>query len=280
MHTGDILEIVESHRSIQGSVLSIATTATLSVVMLIGIAGWQIVQSIGQKDNPSAIVASAAVSTGANGVPSNNTNAESIAAILGTGNETTDPSQISDGTIDSIAQQYSLMQEQGDYTATDRKQVAASIAASIHPDIAYTTYNASDIPTDTDISYARMLQYRADLQTSLKPLLSNGDPELTIYSEYVQTGNVAYLNELKVASANYKAATAATAKLTVPADAVSQQVAILNAMQEFSATLDAMIQYADDSITSAALLQNYTRAQTDMAASFNNIALYFKSKQQ
>jgi len=64
----------------------------------------------------------------------------------------------------------------------------------------------------------------------------------------------------------------------VPSDAVAVQVGMLNAMEEFSATLDQMATHAQDPFASAALLENYNAAENDVISAFNDLATYSKSK--
>jgi hypothetical protein len=125
-----------------------------------------------------------------------------------------------------------------------------------------------------------MLAYRASLQTSLKPLLANTTPEIDLLTQYVQTNDPTYLTQLRQVADNYKLAATASAQITVPADAVTVQVGILNAMQEFAATLDQMAASANDPFTEATLINTYMQAQSDMFTSFNDLYGYYKSKQQ
>ena len=124
-----------------------------------------------------------------------------------------------------------------------------------------------------------MLQYRSDLRTAFAPLLKNTTPEYEIFAQYADTKDVSYLTKLKSIALDYRTAASSTALVVVPRDAVSYHVAILNAMEEFAATLDALATHANDPFASVALLRSYDQAESDMLTSFNALTTYYKSKQ-
>jgi hypothetical protein len=123
-----------------------------------------------------------------------------------------------------------------------------------------------------------MLRYRDDLRTALAPLLKNTGSELEIYGKYIETSDPSYLEQLSAAAVNYRAAADNAAAVTVPNDAVNYHKDILNAMEEFAATLDQMAAHATDPLASAALLRTYNQAESDMYTSFNSLSLYYSQK--
>lgn len=174
--------------------------------------------------------------------------------------------------------EYAGLQASGSYSSSSAAQAANDIAANVRAVITYKTYSLSDLKTDNDTSYKRMLTYRSDLRDSLAPLLQNSSAELELYAKYVETSDPLYLAQLAAAAANYHAAAAKTAAVVVPRDAVNYHLAILNAMQQFAATLDAMTSHTADALTSAALLRSYNQAEQDMYTSFNNLSAYYAQK--
>ena len=256
-------------------------SAMLSVVVLLGAVSWRIDQAFQSKNEALTVIAGAAAS-GHGGVPDNNT-PENYAVGSEESDLTVDPyspSQIGDNVAATLADDYALLKANGTYSATTAAQSAKTLGENLKADVSYKTYAATDIPTSRDTSYAGMLAYRASLQTSLAPLLKNKTPEIDMLTHYVQTNDPTYLTQLRQAADNYTLAAAASAQITVPADAVTVQIGILNAMQEFAATLDQMAASANDPFTEATLINTYMQAQSDMFTSFNNLYAYYKSKQQ
>jgi hypothetical protein len=123
-----------------------------------------------------------------------------------------------------------------------------------------------------------MLAYRSDLRIALQPLLENDGSELEIYGKYVETSDPAHLEKLREAAERYRAAAEAAAAMTVPRDAVSYHKDILNAMEQFAATLDAMAKYADDPFASVALLRSYNAAEARMFTTFDALGNYYGQK--
>ena len=168
--------------------------------------------------------------------------------------------------------------QNGSYSNSEGAKAAEQIASSILPQVSYTRVSSSDVHTDPDISKERVLAYRADLRVALEPLLLNKDMELEIFGRFVESGETAYLDALRNAAVNYRKAAANAAALKVPVDAAVYHAAILNAMNEFAATLDALATNAADPFASAAYLKTYNQAQADILASFGGIGAYAARK--
>ena len=177
-----------------------------------------------------------------------------------------------------LAGQYMGMQDSGSYSAQAGEQAAQDIAGNIRATISYKVYGVSDIKTDTDTSYARMLTYRSDLREALAPLLKNTSPELELFARYIETSDPIYLTRLTEAAQNYRSAIANVALVVVPRDAVNYDRSILNAMGQFAGTLDQMATHGTDTLASAALLRAYNTAEQDMYTSFNALSAYYGQK--
>lgn len=257
--------------------------AALSVAALLAIIGWQIHTSDqGMNAGAPAVIAdgnaSAALTTASTPLISPYA-LISPDATSGAATSSDDISQLGTEVLNRLAQAYSGLQNANAFSTSTANAVAADTLPLLQTNVQYTTYLSSNLKTDSDTSFARMLTYRSDLRTSLAPLLKNTEPEFAIFGSYVQTKDTSYLTQLEAVAQNYRDAVALTAKVVVPEDAVPYHIAILNAMEEFAATLDAMSAQASDPFAVAGLLQNYEQAESDMVTSFNALATYYKSKQ-
>jgi hypothetical protein len=260
-------------------------TAVLSVMVLVGAIGWRVDQLFQNKNDALSVVAGAAASDHS-AIPDNNQPADYGAGATGdtsasgAASDPLNPSVISDSVADALASEYATMEADGTYSTSSAAAQAQQLGASIKADVTYKTYSPSAIKTSSDTSYTGMLAYRAALQTSLEPLMKSTTPELDMLTNYVETNDPTYLTQLEQAADTYKLAAQESASIVVPADAVSVQIGILDAMQEFGATLDQMSASAKDPFAEAALLNTYMQAQSDMFSSFNDLYSYYKSKQQ
>jgi hypothetical protein len=247
---------------------------------------WKITDAIhAHNETLSATDAAATISaTGAQN-PSTYTSAQngSVASLSSTAsNDPYAPAHIGDNVASVLAADYQIMQKNGTYTADQKAQVAQALGANLKATVSYKSYTSDSIKidsTNSGTSYARMLAYRTDLQSSLAPLMKNTTPEIDLLTKYVQTNDPTYLTEIQKVSGNYKLAVAKTALVVAPRDAGAVHIGILNAMQEFAATLDQMVASANDPFTEATLINTYMQAQQDMFSSFNNLYGYYKSKQ-
>lgn len=209
--------------------------------------------------------------------PSSATNlgSQSDASALVSTTAATSSTPLGDAIFTNFVSRYAALSQSG-----ASQNDAENGAADIQPNVAHTTYTETDVQSTNDTSLARVLQYRADMRAALAPLLANMTPELEIYARYIDSGDSSYLAQLRNIAQNYHLAATSAAKVVVPTDAVHYQIGILNAMEEFSASLLALANNASDSIASIALLRTYNTAEQDMLNSFNSLALYSAGKTQ
>lgn len=268
---------MENERSLNSGSLGLGVTAALSVVALMGAVGWRIATM--NTDIVTTRNAAAVAVVGNQGATSGSNASAGSAASSSAPADPFAPSAISNSVVSALALEYTTLKSNGSYSTTTAQQVARSIGETIKANVSFSSYSAGDIKTVPDTSYAAMLAYRSHLQVSLKPLMRNTASEIDLLTKYEQTKDPTALSQLKQALANYRLAASSTAQIVVPADAVSVQLGILNAMQEFSATLDQMITSADDALTEATLINTFLDAQQHMTSSFNDLYTYYKSKQ-
>lgn len=260
-----------------GELSPMKVSAILSLAALVCVVGYQIEQSLTPHSTAGEMVATDATPTGQNDSSDDTAYAASTTDTAGT-STLTDIDHLSSNVVGELATQYMIMQQTGTYTPDAAAQVASEVATNVHPVVNYVSYTADNIKTDPDTSYTRMIKYRADLRVTLAPLLKNTTPEINIVAMYTQTKDAKYLTQLKTIAQSYRDVASTTAKVVVPIDAVSYQLGILNAMQEFAATLDSIAAHADDPIASAALLISYNQAEQDMFTSFNSLSTFYTTK--
>lgn len=257
--------------------------AAISVLIFMGVLVWRVSSYSSQA---GTIIAISPTSTAPLApLPQFRSSPDSYAVTLPnatTSDATTtgDLSPLGNQILSQLVNGYVGLQNAGIYSTSTADAVAQSALPLLKSDVSYKTYTPSDLTVDPDTSYRRMLTYRANLRDAFAPLLKNTQPEYEVFAQYVQTGDAKYLVQLESAAKNYRDAAALTAQVVVPEDAAPYHVAILNAMQEFAAMLDALSAHAQDPFAVAGLLQTYNQAEADMLASFNALTVYYKSKSQ
>ncbi len=262
----------------------IVITAAISIAALLAILGWQIEKNLQSKDAATSFTTSdlSAMPKDQDAIDFQNILAGSSAGPGNAqGSATTSQDLISfigPAVMDQLLGAYVQIRQGGAYTSGQGQKAAEAFAPYVRAPIEFTSYQTTDIKTDSDTSYKRMLAYRGDLRASLAPLLKNTEPEYEIFGLYASTKDPKYLAKLRGVAGNYRDAIVATARVVVPSDAVPYHIAILNALQEFAATLDAMSAHADDPFASVALLRTYDQAESDVLTSFNALATYYKNK--
>ena len=252
----------------QAGFSAIFITAGVSLVLLLAVAVWQIDSALRVRGDATSYVAT---SDGA-GVASS-TSAATL--TLADENGTT---PLGAAVLDGVVEKYLSLQQQGIYTPEVGAKTAEKMARDLAAPLSYRMYTAADISATSDTSYARMLAYRSDLQVSLAPLLKNKEAEYEIFASYVETKDPAYLEKLRTAAQNSRAAANATAHVVPPADALTHHLAVLNALEKFAVALETLAANADDPFASVVVLRSYNQAETNVLSSFASLAKYYREK--
>lgn len=266
--------------------LRMAIPAALSVVALIGIGLWQAHQAIVSGTPVSATNRTITslperATTPYGSIDWQTPITDSPASVENSGEAKEDKDgigNIAGNVVGTLVGSYTTLAEAGAYTPAEGEKIAEDIATSLRANVSYETYGVSDLKTDTDASYDRMLAYRSDLRLALEPLLKNPGYELGLFATYIETRDTKYTDLLKAAAENYREAVGNAAKVVVPKDAATEHVGILNALSEFGATVEAMAAHADDAFAAAALLRTYSESEAGLMTSFNTLAIYYTSK--
>jgi hypothetical protein len=254
-----------------------SVTAALSILALLMVAGWLLVTKF--ISAPVAVTAAPLVSAPDANVGAWEDDMAALASSTGLTATSSDPvSQASTGALAQIIGAYAGFQSQGGNSTAAEDELATSIGSSLSAPVPHETFGPTDVKTDQDTSYARMLKYRTDLQRAFQPLLSNKQSEFELFARYVATNDPSYLAQLSAAAKNYYAAASSTALVVAPADAAAIHLDLLNAMEQFGATLDSMVAHASDPLATTILLNDYNSAEGSMLSSFNALAQYEKSK--
>ena len=246
---------------------AIFATAGVSLVVLLVVAVWQIGSALRERGDATSYVATSA------GTETSTTTGNADVTLSEDG---TTP--LGAAVLDGVVEEYLSLQEQGIYTEDAGAKAAEKMAQDLIAPLSYRTYTAADISTASDTSYGRMLAYRTDLQVSLAPLLKNTQAEFEIFASYVDTKDTAYLEKLRAAAQNYRAAANATARVVPPTDALTHHLAVLNALEKFAVALDTLAANADDPFASVVVLRSYNQAETNVLTSFASLAKYYREK--
>ncbi len=273
---------VEKLRHLAGSLSPLSALAVLSVAGVLGVSAWRTAIFIRTDAQATTYSAQApTTSTPTDALTEQEMLLLGLATSANPSAEQSDVDPLSLITPQVAAQlvgQYMGLVNSGAYSQEAGQKAAEQIAGNVKAAVTYKTYTSAELKTDSATSYERMLTYKDDLRTAFAPLLKNTEDEFEIYASYVESGDRVYLERLSAAAVNYRLAAEQTAQVIVPKDALRYHVAILNAMEEFAATLDALSTHADDPLTAVALLRTYSSAEQSVLFSFNDLGTYYRSK--
>ena len=249
----------------------IAVVAALSLIAFVGAFAWQIFRT-----DESAI--STSPSNYARSADETEYFIDNTLLDSATSSAEDAAESMGDTALGGLIGSYIAMKQMGTYTDEQGKRVAEAIAEGLRADIPFTEISGKDIRTVSDTSYASVLSYRADLRAALAPLLENQEAEFVTFARYIETGDRSNLDELSASAQRYRKAAANAAAIAVPKDAASYHVDAVNALLSFAATLDSIVQNADDPMATLAFLRAYNDSAAAVLTSFNSLAAYQKRK--
>src|SRR3989338_7411957 len=257
---------------------SIAATAVLSVALLLTVILWQTNATLSEKNRALHAIAQYSYTDNQSGAENPETVGEGNAPESASVQDPNDLSRIGTNAFGELIGTYVDLKQSGAYSPSAGERIANNAASSVDGPVAYAQFVKSEIKTDEDTSYKRMLVYRSDMRTAFLPLLENTEPEFAVFAHYVETGDKSSLAKLETISERYQKAALSAENVVVPKDAVKYHTDVVNSLLQFSATLLQMVKYADDPMASLALLRTYNEAELDVFNSFNALAAYQKNK--
>lgn len=250
--------------------------ALVSVVLLVGSAGWQAYRFFNPPQGGVTAFAHASdVAENGDDLGS----FEPISAADATSSSPAEISQIGQNVSEQLLANYAFMKKAGTYTPETAQALGSSMASALRVEISRPVYTVADFATTSDISAARVARYQKDMAKALAPLKTNTQSELGLFADYVNTHDTASLDKLRAIAGAYRQAAENASHVTVPRDALAIHTDGLNAFQEFGAALAALADNADDPITAATLLLSYNKAEDDLRAALAAYTTYYAAKQ-
>jgi hypothetical protein len=264
------------HRSRIRGFSSMQVAAIVAAVLVFGSAVWKL---YGHSALNAATVAVSASRDGA-AADADYGYFDAVTSPAATSSTPEEVAHLGDNIASQIMANYTVMQQEGSYTSAAAASAGADIAAEAgQVRIAHPIYTEADITIVQDaLTPARITRYQEDMAKALRPLANNTAPELSFFGYFVETQDETYLAKLRGIADDYRAAAAQAEHVAVPFGMRSLHVSLLNALQAFSASIDAVIDNAGDPITSTALLVSYNRAEDTLRAVQSAYTSFYASR--
>lgn len=205
---------------------------------------------------------------------------DAITPVAATSSTPEELAHLGDNIASQIMANYTVMQQDGSYTPGAAAAAGADIAVQASGvRVSHPIYTEADIKIVQDaLTAARITRYQEDMAEALKPLANNMAPELSFFGYFVETRDDTYLAKLRSVAEDYRAAVAQAETVAVPFGMRSLHVSLLNALQEFAASIDAVVDNAGDPITSTALLVSYNHAEDTLRAVQSAYTSFYASR--
>jgi len=173
---------------------------------------------------------------------------------------------------------YLTLKEYNAYSPESGQRLADVLAESLRVSADFIPHTADELTLTSDVSLSRVLSYRADMREALPVLITDTEPEFFTFARFLETGDRARLEELRAAAARYRAAEEALLAVTVPADAAQLHLDAANALGAYAVTLEKLIRYSDDPMTTLALLRTYNENERELLSAFSALSAYYVRK--
>ncbi len=183
---------------------------------------------------------------------------------------------------DIISQQfldaYVSLKNSGRYTPELGAEVGRSIGSAVRAPSQFVVHGESEVMKDANTSITRALEYRADMRVALTILISDARPEFESFGMYIETKNPERLYELQEAAERYETAEQKLLSVVVPQDAAPIHLRVVNALGSYADSLRQLVLYADDPLSTLAVLRTYNDAEREMLYAFDALASYYVRK--
>jgi len=153
----------------------------------------------------------------------------------------------------------------------------AGLVESSLPTISYETYTESDISIDhqnTKNLKTNAFEYRTELDLAWQPLFLVTEDELITFTKIIDNGDLNGLAQLKFAKSKYEETIQNMLNVSVPSNALSIHLDILNAFSSFVGVLDTMIHVEEDPLVALIAIDGYTNSEKRIKGSIERLRTY------
>lgn len=268
----------------------IATTAALSVAILLAASGSYIGDQARRPSESTPKVASAALreqkyasieDADENGLPDwqDELIRGGVAFSTTTASSTDDGdpvTNLSTSLINSLASGYASLKDYNLYSPEEAEKLAETLAANFKAPDTATTHTIDELRIDPDTSAARILTYRSDMRAALSDLVDfEAEPEFSLFARFIQTNDPKWLTELSKAAERYRIAEENLMKVRVPDTAAYLHLRAVNATGAYAQTLERLVRFARDPLATMALLRTYNESEREYLLAFDALAKFY-----
>jgi len=175
----------------------------------------------------------------------------------------------------SLLGSYFSMKENGTYTPAQGESVARTIGNAIQAPQTFTPHSETDFKALTDVSEKAILAYRSHMREALEPLVTDSEPEFSLFARYLETSDPHWLDELSRAATRYRDAEHNLLSVSVPKTALMYHIRATNAVGAYATTLERLVRFAGDPLAVMALLRTYNDGEREFLAAFDALAQFY-----
>ena len=166
--------------------------------------------------------------------------------------------------------------KQSRYLGTNiEKNFVTGLVANSIPTIAYAIFQGADVSVSLAAGKEGAETYRKALEEAWKPLFNIHEDELITFARIIDSGDNAGFQTLLDARDIYEETISGMKNISVPKDAVSIHLDILNGFSFFVGVLDTMINVKDDPLVALTAVNGYTESEAKIKAALSRLNTYF-----
>ena len=273
-------------RSRERGASSIATTAALSLAILISASGVYLGnvsaanKHIVQKLEPVDVPQYAPIEdSDHNGTPDWQDELAKSGIVFSTTTASASSSDALVSVVSSVAQSlyggYLSLKQYNSYSPEKADELGQSVAHNIRAPLAFTPHTVNELSLAADFSEKSVLQYRAAMRIALAPIVTDDAPEFEIFARYIETKDPSWLGELGRAAERYRDAQKNVLALTIPKEVAPEHLRVANALGAYAESVEKISRPQDNALDSVALLKTLNESEQEMLYAFNALAHYY-----
>ncbi|MAF59291.1 hypothetical protein CL631_00370 [bacterium] len=139
-------------------------------------------------------------------------------------------------------------------------------------------YNENELAIRDDSSRESAKTYREDVESAIEKIFTIKEDELAAFAIFVENGDLKERQKLEESLTIYKEVLENLLLVSVPRDAVSVHLGLVNSFDFLSNTVSQMIGGSSDPIKSFTAVSGYQQSEADLKSAFSRLNTYFLSK--
>lgn len=176
----------------------------------------------------------------------------------------------------SLVNGYVSLKQDNAYSTESGERLAATIANNVRVSGISVVHTIDELTVSTGNTKEEILVYRGAMREATAPIVDlEAEPEFSLFARFIMTGEASWLTKLSSVARQYRLAETNLLAVAVPEVAAENHLRVVNATGKFAETLERLVRFANDPLALMALLRTYNEAEREFLLAFDALAKFY-----